>query len=114
MSATGPVARVVAVLKDAGYEVLDQPRRVGGIPFEFAAMLAGQTSLDLIVVIDLAVDVDDERIRQHPRILLTPHTAGPTWQSFPRRFANCFANIERVHNGEKAQWVVPELADLFA
>jgi phosphoglycerate dehydrogenase-like enzyme len=47
-------------------------------------------------------------------VVLTPHTAGPTWQSFPRRFANCFANIEGVQNGEKAQWVVPELADLFA
>jgi phosphoglycerate dehydrogenase-like enzyme len=46
-------------------------------------------------------------------VLLTPHTAGPTWQSFPRRFENCFANIERVQKGEKAQWVVPELADLF-
>jgi hypothetical protein len=39
--------------------------------------------------------------------------AGPTWQSFPRRFANCFANIERVQRGEKALWVVPELEDLF-
>jgi phosphoglycerate dehydrogenase-like enzyme len=46
-------------------------------------------------------------------VVLTPHTAGPTWQSFPRRFANCFANIERVQHGEKALWVVPELADLF-
>lgn len=47
-------------------------------------------------------------------VVLTPHTAGPTWQSFPRRFANCFANIQRVQNGEKPLWVVPELADLGA
>ena len=46
-------------------------------------------------------------------VALTPHMAGPTWQSFPRRFANCFANIERVQRGEKALWVVPELEDLF-
>jgi len=45
-------------------------------------------------------------------VVLTPHTAGPTWQSFPRRFANCFANIERVARGEKPQWVIEELADL--
>ena len=45
-------------------------------------------------------------------VLLTPHSAGPTWQSFPRRFANCFANIERVQRGEKPLWVVEELADL--
>jgi phosphoglycerate dehydrogenase-like enzyme len=45
-------------------------------------------------------------------VLLTPHTAGPTWQSYPRRFANCFANIERVQRGERPLWVVEELADL--
>jgi len=55
----------------------------------------------------------DHPLFEMNNVVLTPHTAGPTWQSFPRRFANCFANIERVQNGEKAQWVVPELADLF-
>jgi phosphoglycerate dehydrogenase-like enzyme len=45
--------------------------------------------------------------------VLTPHSAGPTWLSFPRRFANCFANIERVERGETRLWVVDELADLF-
>jgi phosphoglycerate dehydrogenase-like enzyme len=49
---------------------------------------------------------------QLDNVILTPHSAGPTWQSFPRRFANCFANIERVQRGEKPLWVVEELADL--
>ena len=44
--------------------------------------------------------------------LLTPHMAGPTWESYPRRFENCFANIVRVANGEQPQWVIPELAEL--
>ncbi len=44
--------------------------------------------------------------------VLTPHLAGPTWQSWPRRFGNCFANISRVERGERPEWVVPELADL--
>ncbi|MFN0074658.1 MAG: 2-hydroxyacid dehydrogenase [Chloroflexota bacterium] len=48
-----------------------------------------------------------------PNVLLTPHSAGPTWQSFPRRFANCFENIQRVQRGEAPLWVVEELADLF-
>ncbi len=48
-----------------------------------------------------------------PNVLLTPHSAGPTWQSFPRRFNNCFENIQRVARGEKPAWVVEELADLF-
>jgi phosphoglycerate dehydrogenase-like enzyme len=47
-----------------------------------------------------------------PHAVLTPHVAGPTWQSWPRRFANCFANIARVERGEPPEWVVPELADL--
>lgn len=49
-----------------------------------------------------------------PNAILTPHVAGPTWQSWPRRFENCFANIARVEAGEKPRWVVPELADLIA
>ena len=44
-----------------------------------------------------------------PNVIMTPHTAGPTWQSFPRRFANCFANIEWVQRGERPLWVVEEL-----
>jgi phosphoglycerate dehydrogenase-like enzyme len=47
-----------------------------------------------------------------PNVVLTPHVAGPTWQSWPRRFANCFANVARVQRGEPPLWVVPELADL--
>jgi len=54
----------------------------------------------------------DHPMLQLDDVVLTPHTAGPTWQSYPRRFANCFANIERVQRGEKPLWVVEELADL--
>jgi hypothetical protein len=39
--------------------------------------------------------------------------AGPTWQSWPRRFGNAYANIERIQRGDPPQWVVPELADLI-
>jgi glyoxylate reductase/D-3-phosphoglycerate dehydrogenase len=45
-------------------------------------------------------------------VLLTPHLAGPTWESYPRRFENCFANLARVSRGEAPQWVIPELAEL--
>jgi phosphoglycerate dehydrogenase-like enzyme len=46
-------------------------------------------------------------------VVLTPHTAGPTWESWPRRFANAFANVERVARGEPPRWVIPELRDLL-
>jgi phosphoglycerate dehydrogenase-like enzyme len=52
----------------------------------------------------------DNPLLEFHNIILTPHSAGPTWQSFPRRFANCFANIQRVQRGEKPLWVVEELA----
>jgi glyoxylate reductase/D-3-phosphoglycerate dehydrogenase len=54
----------------------------------------------------------DHPLLELQNVILTPHSAGPTWQSFPRRFANCFANIERVHSGGAPLWVVEELADL--
>jgi phosphoglycerate dehydrogenase-like enzyme len=44
-----------------------------------------------------------------PNIVVTPHAAGPTWESWPKRFGNSFANIERVARGEPPLWVVPEL-----
>jgi len=49
-----------------------------------------------------------------PNAILTPHVAGPTWQSWPRRFENCFANIARVERGDAPHWVVPELQDLVS
>jgi len=55
----------------------------------------------------------DHPLLSTPNTLLTPHMAGPTWQSWPRRFGNAYANIERIQRGEPPQWVVPELADLI-
>jgi phosphoglycerate dehydrogenase-like enzyme len=51
----------------------------------------------------------DNPLLEFQNVMLTPHSAGPTWQSFPRRFANCFANIERVRRGERPMWLVEEL-----
>ena len=55
----------------------------------------------------------DHPLLSTPNTVLTPHMAGPTWQSWPRRFGNAYANITRVQRGERPQWVVPELADLI-
>lgn len=47
-----------------------------------------------------------------PNCLITPHTAGPTWDSWHRRFRNGYANIERVLRGQRPHWTVgsPEAA----
>ena len=55
----------------------------------------------------------DHPLLSTPNTVLTPHMAGPTWQSWPRRFGNAYANIARVQRGERPQWIVPELADLI-
>jgi hypothetical protein len=65
----GPVDRVVAFLEQAGYERVDQPWPIGGIPFTFDAMLAGRNSLDLIAVVDLGIHGEDEPIRRQVEAL---------------------------------------------
>lgn len=42
-------------------------------------------------------------------VVLTPHAAGPTWESWPKRWGNAYANVQRVARGEPPLWVVPEL-----
>lgn len=63
MSLQGPVLRVIQLLADARYEPVPQPAEVAGVPFEFAALLAGERSLDLVAIVDLALDRDDSAVR---------------------------------------------------
>jgi hypothetical protein len=64
MSVATPVAKVVEVLKAAGYRQLDLPLVVASVPFEFAAALVGTgRTPDLVVVIDTMHD-RDARARQ--------------------------------------------------
>jgi phosphoglycerate dehydrogenase-like enzyme len=64
-------------------------------------------------ILGAALDVlgEEPPRRDHPLLaldncLITPHCAGPTWDSWPKRFRNGFANIERVLRGETPQWLV--------
>jgi phosphoglycerate dehydrogenase-like enzyme len=41
-----------------------------------------------------------------PNVILTPHTAGPTWENYVARFRNGFDNIQRVASGRAPLWVV--------
>jgi hypothetical protein len=64
MSASQPVERIVALLSEAGYERLSPPIEVAAIPFEFSAVLAASSSLDLVVVIDTIAEADTGEIRR--------------------------------------------------
>jgi phosphoglycerate dehydrogenase-like enzyme len=48
-----------------------------------------------------------------PNVTLTPHSAGPTIDSFRKRFQNGYANIQRVAQGQPPLWIIPEMRDLF-
>ncbi len=48
-----------------------------------------------------------------PNVTLTPHSAGPTVDSYRKRYGNGYANIQRVAQGQKPLWVIPEMRDLF-
>jgi phosphoglycerate dehydrogenase-like enzyme len=48
-----------------------------------------------------------------PNVTLTPHSAGPTVDSFRKRLQNGYANIQRVAQGQPPWWVIPEMRDLF-
>ncbi|HEY8885163.1 MAG TPA: 2-hydroxyacid dehydrogenase [Chloroflexota bacterium] len=54
----------------------------------------------------------DHPLAHHPNVIVTPHIAGPTWDSWPRRFANAYANVERVARGERPSWIIPELVEV--
>jgi len=65
----------------------------------------------------LDVMVDEPPSKDNPLLnvdscTITPHTAGPTWENWPKAFRNAFDNILRVHAGRPPMWVVPELRDL--
>jgi D-3-phosphoglycerate dehydrogenase len=46
------------------------------------------------------------------QVVLTPHFAGPTYESWPKRVRFAYENIARVERNERPEAVVHELADL--
>lgn len=59
-----PVERVVSLLQEGGYVRLGSPVNVGGVPFEFNAVLVGSDrAFDVVVVVDTVAE-PDRRLRQ--------------------------------------------------
>ena len=63
-------------------------------------------------VFDQEPPAPDNPLFKLDNVLLTSHFAGPTWDNHTARFRNAFDNVQRVARGEKALWIVPELAEL--
>ena len=89
-----------------------------GCSFSFEEALAAEgIELRHITRGCLDVMVDEPPSKDNPllnveNITITPHTAGPTWENWPKAFRNAFDNILRVHAGRKPMWVIPELRHL--
>src|SRR5215472_574806 len=79
----------------------------GGLVDEAALLRAldeGQILGAALDTLDPEPPAPDNPLLRHPRVIVTPHVAGPTWDSWPRRFANAFANADRVARGEPPAW----------
>ncbi len=63
MTAQVNVDLVTGVLTEAGYKTLEQPIIVGGIPFEATAVLAKDTWLELIAIVDTVLESDTVALR---------------------------------------------------
>jgi phosphoglycerate dehydrogenase-like enzyme len=73
------------------------------------ALTSGQ-----IAAAGLDVLVDEPPPGGHPllglaNVVLTPHVAGPTRESWGKAFRNGFDNIQRVAAGREPLWIIPEL-----
>jgi phosphoglycerate dehydrogenase-like enzyme len=67
-----------------------------------------------IAAAELDVMTQEPPQAHHPlcsldNVIITPHTAGPTWENWPKAFRHAFDNVQRVAAGEQLLWVVPEL-----
>jgi phosphoglycerate dehydrogenase-like enzyme len=64
----------------------------------------------------LDVMVEEPPAADHPlfrldTVVITPHTAGPTWENWAKAFRNAFDNIQRVTAGRPPLWLIPELRE---
>jgi glyoxylate reductase/D-3-phosphoglycerate dehydrogenase len=67
-----------------------------------------------IAAAGLDVMMQEPPVTDHPlfaleNVIITPHSAGPTWENWTKAFRNAFDNIQRVAAGNQPMWVIPEL-----
>ena len=61
-------------------------------------------------VFDAEPPLTDNPLFTLDNVVLTPHLAGPTFESHTARVRNGFDNVQRVERGEQPLWVIPELS----
>ena len=79
----------------------------GGVIDETAlaeALISGTISAAGLDVMDHEPPDPNDPLLQIENLIITPHTAGPTVESIPKRAANAFENIQHVWSGQPAMW----------
>lgn len=79
----------------------------------YEALTAGKIAAAGLDTVEPEPPPADLPLLRLPNVTCTPHVAGPTVESWPKRLRNAYANLLRVSRGEKPQWIVPEMRDLF-
>ena len=79
----------------------------GGVIEETAlaeALISGTIAAAGLDVMEHEPPDSNDPLLQIENLVITPHTAGPTLESIPKRAANAFENIQHVWNGQPAMW----------
>ncbi len=79
----------------------------GGVINETAlaeALISGTISAAGLDVMEHEPPDPNDPLLQIENLIITPHTAGPTLESIPKRAANAFENIQHVWSGQPAMW----------
>ena len=79
----------------------------GGVIEETAlaeALISGTIAAAGLDVMEHEPPDPNDPLLQIDNLVITPHTAGPTLESIPKRAANGFENIQHVWSGQLAMW----------
>jgi len=79
----------------------------GGVIEETAlaeALISGTIAAAGLDVMEHEPPDPNDPLLQIENLVITPHTAGPTLESIPKRAANGFENIQHVWSGQLAMW----------
>jgi phosphoglycerate dehydrogenase-like enzyme len=75
----------------------------------YAALSDGTIAGAGLDVFDQEPPPTDNRLFALDNVILTPHMAGPTWDTQYTRYRNGFDNVQRVARGDTPLWIIPEL-----
>jgi phosphoglycerate dehydrogenase-like enzyme len=102
-------AAELALMKDTAYLINTCRGPVIDETALIAALTEGRIAGAGLDVFDREPPQTDNRLFGLDNVVLTPHMAGPTWDTQYTRYRNGFDNVQRVARGHAPLWLIPEL-----